>query len=452
MSEVKYKDGGSPFIIEECFLSSSRIITRIEIKSLIADFVIYEHIEKPYLTGKISITDFDGIIQDMAFGGDEFIDIVIKRPGNSNSLSLKFHLDRIMTSSKSNEKVETYFFHMVSESEYRSNALNVNKYYTGLPGKIIQDIVKEFVNLDITNNDNQLDASLPLKVIIPNMSPLDAASWIKKRSITNEGMPFFLYQPLKGNNLIYIDLGSVLSQEVINPNTPFADWQAAAEIPGVANTQQILNVNFNNSENLYDYIRDGFVGANYDYYDTQIGSFKQIKLSIREIFNKLRLSNTLEQSVLNYVYPFESRIDDTFLSDKVSRSIASWPSSGSYNQGFTKYASYTEEENHETYSRRVAGIAIKNILLKSNMTVTIKGTDFLDNEENYGVGRLIRFLFTRNKENITTDAQAALDLRKSGNYLVMAASHSFSKNPDSYNVTLYCTKLESVDSSLRRAA
>lgn len=452
MSEIKYKDGGSPFIIEECFLSSSRIQTTIEIKSLIADFVIYEHIEKPYLTGKISITDFDGIIQDIAFGGDEFIDIVIKRPGNKSSLSLKFHLDRIMASSKSNEKVETYFFHMVSESEYRSNASNVNKYYTGLPSKIIQDIIKQYTNLDISSDSNQLDASLPLKVIIPNMSPLDAVSWIKKRSITNEGMPFFLYQPLRGNNLIYTDLGSVLRQEVANPNTPFADWQAAAEIPGVANTQQILNVNFNNSENLYDFVRDGFVGANYDYYDTQVGSFKQIKLSIREIFNKLRLSNTLEQSVLNYVYPFDSRIDDTFLSDKVSRSIASWPSSGSYNQGFTKYASYTEEENHETYSRRVAGIAIKNILLKSNMTVTVKGTDFLDNEENYGVGRLIRFLFARNKENIPTDAQSALDLRKSGNYLVMAASHSFTKNPDSYNVTLYCTKLESVDSSLRRVS
>lgn len=452
MSEVKYKDGGSPFIIEECFLSSSRLITRIEIKSLIADFVIYEHIEKPYLTGKISITDFDGLFQDIAFGGDEFIDLVLKRPGNQNTLSLRFHLDRIMAASKSNEKVETFFFHMVSESEYNSNASNVNKYYTGLPGKIIQDIVKEYTNLDVSTNNNQLDASLPLKVIIPNMSPLDAASWIKKRAITNEGMPFFLFQPLKGKDLIYTDLGTLLKQDVINPDTPFADWQAAAEIPGVANTQQILNANFNNSENLYDYIRDGFVGANYDYYDTQIGSYKQIKLSIRDIFNKLKLSNTLEQSVLKYVYPFDSKIDDTFLSDKVSRSIASYPSSGSYNQGFSRYATYTEEENHETYARRVSGIAIRNILLKSSMTVTVKGTDFLDNEENYGVGRLIRFLYARNQENLPTDAQAALDLRKSGDYLIMAASHSFTKNPDTYNATLYCTKLQSIDSSLRRTA
>ena len=452
MSEAKLQDGASPFIIESCILGSSRTPLTFDITSSIADFIIYENINKPYLTGKLSYLDSHAALESMVYGGDEFIDIIFKRPGNENKVQKRFHLDRIMGSSKANEKAEAYFFHMTEDSQYKSIAVNVNKYYSGKPIEIIQDILKTFTNKEVKFNPDNNDASTPMKVIIPNLNPFSACDWIKNRAITNNGLPFVLYQPLKNDFLIYTDFGTLLTQRVVNPTEPFVDWSSGTMIDDIPNTNQILNYNFNNTENLMDYVSGGSVGAEYSFYDTSTGSFKNIKLDIRETFERLRKEKVINNDTLSYVYPLSSKIDNTFLSELSSTNISTYPSTGSFNQGFTNYTSYTEETNYETYERRVAGVALKNILLKSSMTVTVKGTDFLDKEENFTVGNKVRFLFCRNADNNNSDGIQTLDSRKSGDYLVLASNHSFSKNPHQYSITLFCTKLQNVDSTLLRTS
>lgn len=324
----------------------------------------------------------------------------------------------------------------------------MNKYYSGTPYNIINNILTDYTSLSLIDTKEN-DTSDPLKVIVPNLSPLKAVTWIKERATTNQGMPFVLYQPLKNDNLVFADIGTLITQPVVNPQYPFVDWEASTQVDGIANDIQILDTDVRNTENLYDYINDGSIGANYSYFDTTLGSFKDVKLDIEKVFDNLKDVGILNKNSLDYIFPVGTTVDDNKLSEMNSRNIYSYPSVGSYKQGYSSAASYTEEVDPENYQRRVAGIAIKNLILKSAMSITVRGQEFLNFDEDFTVGRLVRFLFSsaHSGEGSTDDV---LDLRKSGDYLVLAANHNFIKNPDTYSITFYCSKLQNVDSTMTR--
>ena len=45
-----------------------------------------------------------------------------------------------------------------------------------------------------------------IKVIIPNMTPIDAMIWLKNRGTTSEGYPTYLFSSFTLNRFIYADL------------------------------------------------------------------------------------------------------------------------------------------------------------------------------------------------------------------------------------------------------
>ena len=450
VSNQNLRDGASPFILKEVVYRTPRSNASILITSNVTDFQIFEHIDRPFLTGNISFTDTQGLISSIKFYGDEFIDITFSKPGSEFDIKKTFSLDRIINTTKPNQETEVFFFHMIQKTEYDANAKNVNKYYNGTPFDIINNILRDFTSLSLIDTKEN-DTSDPLKVIVPNLSPLEAAVWIKDRATTNQGMPFVLYQPLKNDKLIFADLGTLITQNVVNPDYPFVDWEASTQVDGIANDIQILDTDVSNTENLYDYIGMGTVGANYSYFDTTLGTFKDVKLDIEKVFQDLKNVGILNNNSLFYIFPVGTTVDDKKLSELNSRNIYSYPSVGSYKQGYSNAASYSEEVDPENYQRRVAGIAIKNLMLKSGMSVTVRGQELLNFEEDFTVGRLVRFLFssTHHGEGSVEDV---LDLRKSGDYLILAANHNFIKNPDTYSITFYCSKLQNVDSTIQRYA
>ena len=45
------------YLIVEAIISSTRNDTQVDIRTLVSEFIIYEHIEKPYLTGRLSFKE-----------------------------------------------------------------------------------------------------------------------------------------------------------------------------------------------------------------------------------------------------------------------------------------------------------------------------------------------------------------------------------------------------------
>ena len=59
-----------------------------------------------------------------------------------------------------------------------------------------------------------------MKLIVPNMTPLDAMSWIKNRVTTKDGYPFYLYSSIVKDELQFNDLKTMMEEPPWNKKNP----------------------------------------------------------------------------------------------------------------------------------------------------------------------------------------------------------------------------------------
>ena len=66
-------EGSTEYTLVSALITSDRITSEVEISAVVNEFVIYEHIEKPYLTMRLTFTDQINIVQTVDFQGGEKI-------------------------------------------------------------------------------------------------------------------------------------------------------------------------------------------------------------------------------------------------------------------------------------------------------------------------------------------------------------------------------------------
>src|SRR6056300_1769346 len=104
---MKSSEEKSSYQFQSVVLSSDRLKNGLEvdISNSISDLEIFEHIEKPYLTGKIVFADNDNLVSGFDFQGGERITINIS-PTNlveeGRITSKVFRVEKIMGTYKSN--------------------------------------------------------------------------------------------------------------------------------------------------------------------------------------------------------------------------------------------------------------------------------------------------------------------------------------------------------------
>ena len=180
--------------ITEAVISSDRTPVSVDIKNLISDFEIYENIVNPYLTANIIFVDQENIVQDMDLQGGEkltFSFYHVEEMNKGVEIKKEFVIDSIKEISKAGERDEVVRIHCTEFIGLISSLQNVNRVYTGAPSEIIAKIMSEFLDRDLIQIGN--DSLKDMKVIIPNMHPIEACQWLIKRTLTQEGFPFFLF-------------------------------------------------------------------------------------------------------------------------------------------------------------------------------------------------------------------------------------------------------------------
>ena len=68
-------EGSTEYVLASALISTDRMASTVEISSVVEEFVIYEHIEKPYLTMRLSFLDQINIVQTVDFQGGEKLTI-----------------------------------------------------------------------------------------------------------------------------------------------------------------------------------------------------------------------------------------------------------------------------------------------------------------------------------------------------------------------------------------
>ena len=197
MSSSSRSEPQTPFdyTLERAVVTSSAFVegAELELKNVITDIEIYEHLDKAYLTGNVLMVDDAGVYNSVDFSGMEKLSLKFTLPGaDAVPIEKDFIIEKTVKNARGNDNSAAVLFHIVEEHAFNSTLVNVNKAYSGKPVDIIQSIIKDNLNREFSE-PAELDAQESMRVIIPDLHPIEAAKWVRDRATTIDGLPFYCF-------------------------------------------------------------------------------------------------------------------------------------------------------------------------------------------------------------------------------------------------------------------
>jgi len=429
------------FALESVIINSTRFIDAngLELLGSVTDIEIFENLENNYLTAKLAIVDSFRLFDRLDLQGAETVTIRVGQSENPNlpkAINKSFIVHKIISAKKTNETTDVIFLNLVEDSEFQSNLVNVNRGYSGSPITIMKSISEEYLGKSIKDFTSAPTFQDKMKMIIPNLSPLRALSWIKSRLTTDNGLPTYLFSTFQSDELFYTDLNAMLSQPPINEKKPFLHG-AAEDFTEISNSLKIIPIKsyaLENNDDMYSRIREGVVGAKYSHYDSLTGRYKTHKFDVH-------VDAIPQLEVRSYERPTPAsnlELDNKTIQSYESEHISQLSQSGAYEDGSYQFKSIDQERDAESHNKKSIGKALKSFLIKSPVTIVIDGRGFISGDYHRTVGNTIRILFLANRPNQT---EVKLDTKKSGDYIIYAAKHTMTS--EKYMLSLQCVKIAS---------
>lgn len=435
----------SDFIIERAVISSNRSgnteQTGYDIARVITDFEVFEHLDKPYLTGNVLFIDKVNILQRLDIQGGEQFSIRIKSSLNEDSVIDKtFFIEKINTAVRSADQEEVVSLRLIENIAFISSVKNVNKSFTGSPQQIVEQLLYSYLNKDVSTSQPPYQSRM--KVIVPNMNPLEACVWIKNKSTNIDGLPFYLYSVFGDDTIRFNDLGTLLRADIINKKAPYAYWQSASQSMMSAKYTVVQSYSLKNHDDLLSLVRSGVVGSENNFYNTMNGTFQHVKFNVAtSAFKPLIENDYFDDNQRKFNFGPSLKIDDQEIANWNSRVISRVSSANTY-KNIGDYKTLEEENSAGGYEKRIIGNALKYFMTKNPIEIQVYGRDFIIHEKNrkhYTIGNKIRFLILDSL--IDTGEEPKFDKKKSGDYIIYATRHKFSA--ERYDIKLLCTKLAS---------
>lgn len=375
--------------------------------------------------------------------GAEYITIKVKQSKEDDSIQKRFVIDRVINVTKINETSELISLHFIEDIAIESRLYNVNRSYKGSPQKILSSIASDYLNKEI-NFINTETFQQRLKLIVPNLEPLSAMAWVKNRSTTYEGSPYYMFSTFIGDKLTFVDLKTMLEQIPINTKSPFVHGvnYSSTENSNEFRYYPIKNYSYDENDDMYSLIGRGLIGAQYNYYNSNSGNNQKSIFTIEESLEQLTNANNKKNT-----YADNLSINDIKLGDYNSRKIYQISQSGAYDDGTDRFRSYDQEINSTDHKKKAIGRSLKHLLLKDTLTIRVAGHGFLEGSHRT-IGNIIRVGFKANRPG-TNDIK--FDLKKSGDYIIYSCKHDI--RTENYDLEIKCAKLSSfTDDTVLRSA
>lgn len=417
-------------IIEKAIISDPEGLLVFEIENIITDIEIFEHIDKPYLTGLVSFLDTAGIYDKIKFRGVESFYLALRYPEDETAtVNRNFIISGIVDAAKNNDKSELITFQMVEESAFISTLLNVNKAYEGSGREIIEKIFLDHFDEYSLSEADETEQASTLKVVVPNMTPMEACNWIKDRTTDFFGSPFYLFSTLGNYNTVhFLSLSKMLDQS--GGNTEYVYSQNATGTQDREAKKYIIqNYQTQAAPNISKVIAKGLVGAEYSFWDTTNANPRPMTY---DVINQFALTSNLEPEsfVFNTNYAYKNQKLNTIKSRKIYNIATSY-----------SYENHQSIREPATWNNKVNARALRHIITSNAIDISVPGRNFLIANSNKTLGNIIRLRFLNNDiGDDGTDISQSTDQMKSGKHLIYAARHIIRK--ERYDVTFSCVKLE----------
>lgn len=392
--------------------------TNIDVRSVITELELYENINNTGITGKILIVDNQNLFNEIKLTGTESLELVVSSPADTTPISKTFIMSRISGVSIANETTTAYVFTLIERHVFLSKLQKISKAYTGTPKEIINNILTGF--LDVKIKENPLNESGPIQtamsIITPYINPIQAAQWIRNRSTTEKGMPYFLYGTLRSDDISFESLDDLLNKDTFPEPFTYSMAGAASDDPKTI-MFNVIKLKSNETSDTVAAMVNGAIGSNYTVLDTTTGLMNDKK--------QFKISEVLESDMYDTDFVINDKKIDEYESSIIFDIVA--PAAESTN-------SYNYDPDLSKLSSKIANRSFYKALSKNEMEIVVSGEAFLLRED-IGVGSRIDI------RTIASDGQGNLkdDINKSGKYMIMTTKHLFLDND--HTVLMRVTRL-----------
>lgn len=441
------------FKITEASISSDRFggfeANSFDVRTSIAEFTIFESLDKPYLTGQVVILDDKALFDRINFQGTERFKITMASV--DNDLDTVFERTFIMTGiersvkSNDNAKSSMFVFTLLDEHAFISSVKKISKSFNGRIDEILIRLLATEMKLDIDlsylflpNGSKSVPIQTNLKGIIPNLSPIEAIKWLTTRATTVTGSPFFTYASMHDDNLRLGNLDSMLSQKAFNTMLPYtynpANIANAETQTEFEKTFTIKSLTTSKQANTLKLIQEGAIGSQLQNTNLNTGQIFSGHHSMRKTLDRLEKNQIIGDS--QAIFDPEFKLNGILSDEYNSHIYHTVTSTGTYG----RHKSYHDEYDGSKFKKKLERRAILNGLYKNMMNIVVEGAGFIVSKASVGDVINLKVVNDNVESSITATEDDLIDKNKSGDFIIYDTRHTFAGTQ--HSVALNLCKME----------
>ena len=419
-----------------------------DVKNQVAEINIYESIEELSLTGTIAIVDDKSLYELINFNGTERIKLEMSGLGKDTDpvFEKTFIMTNIVKQLKGNDKSSIYVFDIIDEHGFISEAERLRGSYRGR----IDDIVKRIsltqlnksvdISYQFLSKKDRVDAVQDdIRVIVPNLSPINAIKWLLSRATTQTGSPFFLWASIHDENLRLGNLDVMYRQTPFNDKLPYtfnpSNVNVAEDKTEFEQGFTIKGLGLGEMGDTLNLVANGSVGASQSITNLNTGQIMQQHYDVQRTINNLDQQDVIKKKNQN-VFDRKFKLKDKLINEYQGQNVHQVVSTGTYG----KFKSYHDEFEEEKHLKKLESASIKDLLVKNMMSITVPGTAFFLGKA--AVGDTVNLSVVNDNLEVgkQSNADDMLDKNKSGKHLIYDLRHTF--RGTQHDVTMNVCKLE----------
>ena len=419
----------------------------IDLRVMIGEINLFESIDKGYITAKIAVMDDLGLFTEIVeLQGTETLKLTItgvEEDTKAFELSLDLRVVSIIEQHRVNDRATVFAINCVSKHMFSNSSANVSRSYTGHLEDISTKVLKTYLDVDLVKKEEYIDENSksvqgPVKVIVPNISPLETLEWLTERATGAEGSPFFAWASIwdQKDNEGTIRLGSfkTMLHKGIKRAAEDKDIQFFYSINAPQtepkqknNRKQIVDYSHNKIENTLEMIQDGVVGVAVNNLDTFTSNKIYRHFSLAGYLDNLSDATGVEdafRTILDRKAKLTVDNEEKTLSEFEGQGPDMITSYGTYEWN----NSYHDVADAALLQNKVRKSAVMAMMGKNRIDITTPGYTFFDKK--LSVGDIVSIKFQT--QLVDTDPDRAnkdtLDERTSGYYMLISTRHLFTGN------------------------
>ena len=419
-----------------------------DVKNQVAEINIYESIEEPSLTGTIAILDDKSLYELINFNGTERIRLEMAGLGKETDpvFEKTFIMTNIIRQIKGNDKSSMYVFDLIDEHGFISQAERLRGSYRGRIDDIVKGIcltqLKKSVDISyqFLSRRDRVDAIQDdIRVIIPNLSPINACKWLLSRATTQTGSPFFLWASIHDENLRMGNLDVMYRQTPFNDKLPYtynpSNVNVAEDKSEFEQGFTVKSLGLGEMGDTLHMVANGTIGSSQSITNLNTGQIMRQHYNVQQTINNLAFQNTIALKRQN-VFDNKFKLKNKFINEYEGQNIHQVVSTGTYG----KFKSYHDEFEEGRHLKKLESASIKDLLVKNMMSITVPGTAFFLGKA--AVGDTVNLSIVNDSLEVgkQSNADDMLDKNKSGKHLIYDLRHTF--RGTEHEVTMNVCKLE----------